>query len=220
MTLYMTRAEIISDLPQAFREQNDVRMYDEDLATAWMNYGIHAGTYEWDDVCVDRLYYNEEMGDVDMLSMFRGRQGEDMPRGEFDVWVRENLIQIEDVAGRYSLEDIIEAFGEIEGGYRITNLCGEEIPEFPGRIPQKVWDKITAYDDLFSEIHTKRDINLAATIVRLKLSGTEPIWQIGWDPFDGSMFMAAMGLVVQAYMAIQNPYEAWGDHNKIIIRVE
>ena len=48
---YMTRLEIIDDLPQAFKEQNDIStLSDNALSTAWRNYGIHAGTEDWDYV--------------------------------------------------------------------------------------------------------------------------------------------------------------------------
>ncbi|NIA12148.1 MAG: hypothetical protein GWP10_21120 [Nitrospiraceae bacterium] len=54
MTLYMTRAEIIDDLPHAFREQNDLEaMSDNDLATTWVTQGTHAGTWDWDDIRVN-----------------------------------------------------------------------------------------------------------------------------------------------------------------------
>ena len=48
---YMTRSEIIDDLSQVFKEQNDIRVLsDNALSMAWMNYGIHAGTEDWDYV--------------------------------------------------------------------------------------------------------------------------------------------------------------------------
>lgn len=47
----MTRSEIIRDLPQAFREQNDIEeMSDKKLIAAWRRQGTHAGTWEWDYV--------------------------------------------------------------------------------------------------------------------------------------------------------------------------
>jgi len=50
-TLHLTRAEVISDLPRAFREQNDTAaMTDNELAAAWKRQGTHAGTWDWDNV--------------------------------------------------------------------------------------------------------------------------------------------------------------------------
>ena len=48
---YMTRSEIIDDLPQVFKEQNNISILsDNTLSMAWINYGIHAGTEDWDVV--------------------------------------------------------------------------------------------------------------------------------------------------------------------------
>ncbi|NIA09459.1 MAG: hypothetical protein GWP10_06970 [Nitrospiraceae bacterium] len=213
-TRYMTRAEIIADLPQVFREYSDLGMDDKDLAVAWMNYGIHAGTHDWNDVCVDRLYYNKERGDVGMLSMFRGWQSEDIPREEFDVWAGENLTSIEYFGDEYGLDRIIEEFGEIEGKYRVTALCGEDIPEFPEYIPQTVWDDIEAYNDLFSEIHTRQDINLATAIVQLKLLRGHSIPEVGWDSLGGEGVWDIVGNMLKLCLEMVYPY------NTRIIRVE
>jgi len=49
-TLYLTRTELINDLPRAFREQND--MTTTDLVATWKRFGIHAGTWDWDDIAI------------------------------------------------------------------------------------------------------------------------------------------------------------------------
>ena len=54
--LYLTRDEIIDDLPISVREQNDPkRMTDQDLIAMWERHGIHAGTWDWDNVEIWRI---------------------------------------------------------------------------------------------------------------------------------------------------------------------
>lgn len=51
MILTATRKELVSDLPKAFREQNDIAsMSDKKLITMWKRHGTHTGTWDWDDV--------------------------------------------------------------------------------------------------------------------------------------------------------------------------
>ena len=200
-TLYMTRAEIIKDLPRAFREQND--MNDHDLAAVWIRFGIHAGTWDWDDVCVDRLYYNAEMGRVDMLSMFRDWQGEEMSREEFDAWAGEYLINIEYFADENSIDEIIRkfyededkkiVFGDDEEKYLVVELDSEDTPEFP-YIPDAIWNEIEAYDDLFAEIRTGQQMTLVAALVQLKLLRGNPIPEIGYP---GHGFIGYDGMILR-----------------------
>jgi|GEM_PF-4532989 len=50
-TYIATRAELISDLPQSFQEQNNLsEMSDEEIVDFWKMYGTHAGTEDWDTV--------------------------------------------------------------------------------------------------------------------------------------------------------------------------
>jgi len=51
MILSTTRAGLVADLPQAYREQNDLSsMNDAKIVAAWKRVGVHAGTWDWDDV--------------------------------------------------------------------------------------------------------------------------------------------------------------------------
>ena len=111
-TRYMTRKEIIDDLSSAFREQNDLAgLNNNELAAAWISHGTHAGTEDFDDVCVDQLYYNAEMGNLDMLSIFRDYAEEDISRSDFDAWGSEHLTYIEYFAAD-DLDEIIETFSD------------------------------------------------------------------------------------------------------------
>ena len=194
-TLYMTRKEIIDDLSKAFREQNDLEsMSDSDLAAAWISHGIHAGTWDWDDVCVDRLYYNAEMGKVDMLSMFRDWQGEDLSREDFDAWVSEHLTNIEYFADEYSLDKLNDEFCTQEGEYLVIELDSEDTPEYP-HIPQAVWNDLEAYDDgIFSEITSGQAVNLPTALVQLKLLRGRAVPEIGYP---GHGFTGYDGMIMR-----------------------
>lgn len=51
--LTMTRAEVIADLEKSFKEQNDLDcMNDAALAHSWKRLGIHAGTWDWDEIMI------------------------------------------------------------------------------------------------------------------------------------------------------------------------
>jgi hypothetical protein len=187
-TLYMTRKEIIDDLSKAFRDQNDLEeLSDNDLAAAWIRHGIHAGTESWDDVCVDRLYYNAEMRTIDMLSIFRDWQSaeeEDIDvfgqrsREDFDAWAGEHLTRIEYFAD-YSIDEIIETFSEKDEKFLVVELDSENTPDFP-YIPAQVWNGVEAYNDLFLEIQSGQEMMLAAAIIQLKLLRGYPIPELGY----------------------------------------
>ena len=54
-TLYITREDLIADLPRTYREQNDLEsMTDKQAIAAWKRFGIHAGTWDWDEVEIQR----------------------------------------------------------------------------------------------------------------------------------------------------------------------
>ncbi len=49
--LSKTRNEIVDDLPKAFKEQNDLsELSDDKLIAAWKKQGVHAGTWDWDEI--------------------------------------------------------------------------------------------------------------------------------------------------------------------------
>ncbi len=49
--LEKTRNDIIDDLSRAFKEQNDLsELSDDELIEAWKRHGIHAGTWDWDEI--------------------------------------------------------------------------------------------------------------------------------------------------------------------------
>lgn len=51
MILSVTRNELACDLPESFRDQNDLAaMTDKELVKTWKWIGTHAGTWDWDDV--------------------------------------------------------------------------------------------------------------------------------------------------------------------------
>lgn len=53
--LYITREDLIADLPRTYREQNDLEsMTDKQAIAAWKRFGIHAGTWDWDEVEIQR----------------------------------------------------------------------------------------------------------------------------------------------------------------------
>lgn len=58
--IVLTREEIIHDLSRAFREQNNLaNMSSQDLVSAWKRHGIHAGTWEWDEIQISEGKENE-----------------------------------------------------------------------------------------------------------------------------------------------------------------
>ena len=192
MTLYMTRAKIIADLSRAFREQNDLEsMSDSDLATAWVSQGTHAGTWDWDDVCVDRLYYDPEIG-VDMLSMFRDYwdSAQDDSREGFDEFCDECMTPIEYFADGYCLDKLNDGFSTQEGKYLVIDLDSEDTPEYP-HIPQAIWNELEEYDDgIFSEITSGQAVNLPTAILQLKMLRGRAVPEIeypghGFTGYDG-----------------------------------
>jgi len=49
----ITRKELIGDLSKVFREQNDISaMSDDALIEAWKRHGVHAGTWDWDEIII------------------------------------------------------------------------------------------------------------------------------------------------------------------------
>ena len=47
----ITRKELIEDLSRVFKQQNDIgALSDDTLIKAWKRHGIHAGTWEWDEI--------------------------------------------------------------------------------------------------------------------------------------------------------------------------
>ena len=51
MILSLTRNELICDLPESFRDQNDlISMTDKKLIATWKRIGTHAGTWDWNTV--------------------------------------------------------------------------------------------------------------------------------------------------------------------------
>lgn len=53
VVLKLTRAELIADLPRAYREQNNVEaISNKKLIAAWKRQGTHTGTWDWDHVII------------------------------------------------------------------------------------------------------------------------------------------------------------------------
>ena len=49
----ITKEELINDLSKVFKEQNNIAtMTDDTLIEAWKRHGVHAGTWDWDEIII------------------------------------------------------------------------------------------------------------------------------------------------------------------------
>jgi len=50
----ITKEELINDLSRVFKEQNDIiALSDDALIEAWKRHGVHAGTWDWDEIIIE-----------------------------------------------------------------------------------------------------------------------------------------------------------------------
>jgi len=140
----------------------------------------------------ETLYYNAEMRKVAPLDDWKGPCEElkqNYEESDFAAWASEHLTDIDDLPDCYEMDDLTTPpISDVTGKYLIVELDSEDTPEFP-YIPRAIWDGIEAYNDLFSEIQSGQELNLAAAIMQLKMLRGHPVPELsytghgftGWD---------------------------------------
>ena len=131
----------------------------------------------------EKLYYNNEARDVASLADWKDSHIEFLPVDEvfdFDTWKSENLTDVDDLPDLCDLEDLIKfPLRDVEGEYLVAELDSDDSADYP-YIPLWVWEEISEYDDIFSDINIGGYVNFPIAIMQLKLLRGHPIPEIGY----------------------------------------